>query len=94
MFLQKARAISELRSPTRDDGPIARILWQTAVVLESDPYNSYAAEAEELRKKAEVARQQLLADGEGGEVPSVEGDISEENEEKYSYDSLVPLFFR
>lgn len=94
MFLDKARAISELRSPTRDDGPIARILWKTAVVLESDSYNSFAKEAEDLRKKAEVAQQQLLASGEGGVIPFIDEGDSERNDEEDSYDSLVPLFFR
>jgi hypothetical protein len=95
MFLDKGKAISELRSPTRDDGPIARIVWKTVVVLESDPFNSYAAEAAELRQKAEVAKAELLAAGEGGIIPFLEeGDPSKRNEEEDSYDSLVPLFFR
>jgi hypothetical protein len=95
MFLDKGRAISELRSPNRDDGPIARILWKTAVVLDSDPYNSYANEATELRQKAEVAKAELLAGGEGGIIPfREEGDPSKRTEEEDSYDSLIPLFFR
>lgn len=94
MFLDKARAISELRSPNRDDGPIARILWKTAVVLESDPLNTFAAEAAELRSKAEVAQQQLLAIGEGGIIPFIDEDDSERKAEEDSYDVLVPLFYR
>ena len=94
MFLDKARTISELRSPSRDDGPTARILWKTSVVLASDPYNSHANEADELRKKAEVAKQQLLASGEGGVIPFIDEGDNERNEEEDSYDALVPLFFR
>jgi hypothetical protein len=89
MFLDKARKISELRSPTRDDGPIARILWKTSVVLASDPYISDNAEANHLRYQAEAAKQMLLAAGEGGFIQG-----SGRTEEEDSYDSLVPLFFR
>jgi hypothetical protein len=83
-----------LRSPTRDDGPIARILWKTAVVLESDPGNSFAEEAAELRQRAKFAQEVLLAGGEGGLIPFVDQVGSERNEEEHSYDALVPLFFR
>ena len=78
-----------MRSPTRDDGPIARILWKTSVVLASDPDNLYRVEAEELREKAEAVRRALLANGEGGVIQG-SGRIEEED----SYDLLVPLFFR
>jgi len=93
-LLDKAKAIAELRSPTRDDGVIARILWKTAVVLESDVYGTYAAEAAELRKRAEVARQDLLNSGEGGLIPFIDEYEAERDEEEDSYDALVPLFFR
>lgn len=89
MFLDKARKISELRSPTRDDGPIARIVWKTSEVLASAPYGANKAEADELRQKAEVARQALLAGGEGGLIQD-----SGRGEDEDSYDLLVPLFFR
>ncbi|KAH0564815.1 hypothetical protein GP486_001804 [Trichoglossum hirsutum] len=101
--LDKAKAIAELRSPTRDDGTIARILWKTAVVMESDTFGehvtpaalrTYAAEAADLRRRAELARQQLLADGEGGIIPYIDETIAERNEEEDSYDVLLPLYFR
>ena len=92
MYLDKARAISELRSPNRDDGPIARILWRTSVVLESD--GQQPKEAAELRTRADTARQFLIAAGEGGALPCNEEDGTERDEEKDSYDVLVPLFYR
>jgi len=92
--LDKARIIAELRSPNRDDGPIARILWKTAIVLESNPLGQHAKEAQELRNRAAVAQQQLISAGEGGELPHNDEDNTERNEEKDSYDVLVPLFHR
>jgi hypothetical protein len=83
-----------LRSPNRDDGPIARILWKTAVVLESNPLGQHAKEAQELRNRAALAQQQLIAAGEGGELPHSDEDNPERNEEKDGYDVLVPLFHR
>jgi hypothetical protein len=83
-----------LRSPSRDDGPIARILWKTAIVLESNPLGQYAKEAAELRNRAAVAQQVLVAAGEGGELPNIDEDNAERNEEKESYEVLVPLFYR
>jgi hypothetical protein len=83
-----------LRSPNRDDGPIARILWKTAIVLESDTLGQHAKEAAELRNRAALAQQLLIAAGEGGELPDSEEDKTERNEEKDSYDVLVPLFHR
>jgi len=102
-YLDKARAIAELRSPTRDDGTIARILWKTAVVMESDTFGkhssaaavrTYAVEAADLRHRAEVARLQLLASGEGGIIPFIDEGIAERNQEEDSYDVLIPLYFR
>lgn len=92
-YLDKAKAIAQLRTPTRDDGVIARILWKTACVLESNVYGQYAADAADLRQRAEVAQQTLLNDGEGGEIPLIE-DITDKKREEDSYDALVPLFFR
>ena len=96
-YLDKARAIAELRSPTRDDGTIARILWKTAVVLEEDTFGTYAEEAKALRTRTEVARQALMGSGESGFIPFLEdyekmGILRDPEED--SYDVLVPLFFR
>lgn len=63
-------------------------------MLESDTYGTYAAEAVALRTRAEVARQQLLASGEGGLIPFIDEDDAERNQEEDSYDALVPLYFR
>ena len=93
-YLDKAKAIAELRSPTRDDGVLTRILWKTAVVLESDTYGTYASEAAQLRTRAEVARLRLLASGEGGIIPFIDEDDAERDQEEDSYDALVPLYFR
>lgn len=93
-WLDKAMKIAELRSPNRDDGPIARILWKTAVVLESEPLTYSAKEAAELRKRAVEAQADLLGSGEGGEKPFIDEDGVERNEEEDGYDVLVPLFFR
>ncbi len=93
MYLDKARGIAELRTPSHDDGPIARICWKTAVVLEGDTYGTYKSEAKEFRNRAEVAKQKLLAAGEGGIIPGWE-DYAEHDLEEESYDALVPLFYR
>ncbi|CZR55427.1 uncharacterized protein PAC_05315 [Phialocephala subalpina] len=93
-FLAKAKAIAELRSPNRDDGPIARILWKTAVVLEGDTFGKYADEAKRLRQRAETAQQSLFAAGEGGEIPKIDENRGPAGEEEDSYRALVPLFYR
>jgi hypothetical protein len=89
-------AIAQLRSPDRDDGIMARILWKTSVVLESDTFGSFAREADYLRIRAEVARRTLMGRGEGGDVViAIDEDgnpDADENED--SYDALVPLYFR
>jgi len=90
--LDKARTIADLRSPTRDDGHIARILWKTAQVLESDTHNRFAEDAVALRTRAELARAELAAIGEGGEMPDEETSFRDVEED--SYRVLVPLFFR
>lgn len=92
--LQKALTIAELRSPNRDDGQIARILWKTALVLENDTLGKYAEEADSYRIRAAVAQQQMLASGEGGEIPYVDEYDADRDLEEHSYDALVPLFFR
>jgi hypothetical protein len=93
MYLDKARGIAELRSPTRDDGVIARICWKTAIVLEADTFGTFKNEAEEFRSRAEVARRKLIASGEGGIIPFIEND-TDRDEERDRYDALVPLFYR
>jgi hypothetical protein len=55
---------------------------------------TYVAEAADLRRRAEVARLQLLAAGEGGFIPYIDEEIAERNEEEDSYDVLIPLYFR
>lgn len=77
----KGRTVSEILSPSRDDGLVARILWEMAIVIESDKLGEDKAEAEELRNRAERARQTLLAEGEGG--------FAEDD-----YYAIVPLFYR
>jgi hypothetical protein len=93
-YLKKALTIAELRSPNRDDGPIARILWTQAKVLESDTFGKYQEEAATLRRRAAAAQQELLAAGEGGEIPILDDDYADRDLEEASYDALVPLFYR
>jgi hypothetical protein len=94
MYLEKARTIGQLRSPDVDDGPLARILWKLATVLESDTLGRYGEEASQLRLRADVARVALTARGEGGGIAYAEDEQSERNKEEDRYDALVPLFFR
>lgn len=93
-YLEKARAIAQLRSPERDDGSLTRISWKLATVLESDTLGSYGEEAAALRIRAAISRNMLLAEGEGGAIAWAEEDESERNREEDMYDALVPLFFR
>lgn len=93
-LLDKARTIADLRSPSRDDGNIARILWKSAQVLESDTCNRYADEAVALRTRAELARAQITAMGEGGDIPFPNIESGARDFEEESYTALVPLFFR
>jgi hypothetical protein len=92
--LKKALTIAELRSPNRDDGPIARILFTQAKVLESDTFGRYQEEAEALRRRAATAQQELLSLGEGGEIPVLNENYADRDMEEDSYDALVPLFYR
>lgn len=89
--LDKARAIAELRSPARDDGTIARILWKIAKVLDEEPLGGTDSLA--LRTRAEVARAKLMAQGEGS-IPVYDDDATETEIEEASYDALVPGYYR
>lgn len=94
-YLDKAMAIAQLRSPDRDDGTMARIMWKTSVVLESETYGAYQEEATELRIRAELALKTLSAKGEGGIVFSADDDGNPDRDEmEDAYDSLVPGYFR
>jgi hypothetical protein len=88
-------AIAQLRSPNRDDGTMARIMWKTSKVMEDDTYGMYAKEAEELRIRAEVAQKTLTGNGEGGLIIAIDekGNL-DAGEEEDSYDALVPGYFR
>lgn len=94
--LDKARQIAELRSPARDDGTIARILWKIACVMEDDPaIGLYAAEAAQLRNRAEIARRTLTGRGEGEVLISIDKDgNADEGDEEAAYDALVPMYFQ
>jgi len=94
VWLDKALQIAELRSPTRDDGPIARIIWKMSVVLASDTYGTYAEEALKLRQRADEALIQLRGSGEGGFIPYSDEESRERDQEEDDFDALVPLFFR
>jgi len=94
-YLDKAMSIAQLRSPNRDDGTMARILWKTSVVLEDDTVGSYAAEAISMRTRAELARRKLTGNGEGGLVFTIDEEgNADANETEDSYDALVPGYFR
>lgn len=94
--LEKALAIAELRSPSSDDGTIARILFKMAQVRENDILPGY--EAQQLRTRADLARKKLTGSGEGHILHAVhvlddEGNV-DLDEEDDAYDALVPIFFR
>jgi len=94
-WLDKARQIAEMNSPHRDDGPVARILWRISQVLEADELNRYAQEADDLKKRAAIARAKLRTSGEGGAKGFLrEDDADDGDEEEDDYDVLVPLFYR
>lgn len=96
--LDRAKEIAELRSPRYDDGPIARINWKTAIVLESYPYGAFKQTANELRDKAMAAYTNLTQSGEGGRIPVPDDedadDYNEIEQEEDMFDALVPLFYR
>ena len=88
-------AITELRSPDRDDGTMARIMWMKSRVLEGDTFGTYANEATELRNRADIALRKLTTNGEGGIVLSLDDEgNADQNEVEDAYDSLVPGYFR
>ncbi|PVH79053.1 hypothetical protein DL98DRAFT_633450 [Cadophora sp. DSE1049] len=95
--LEKSKLIAEMRSPIRNDGTIARLLWKMAVVVESSGAGSHVAQAAILRSKAEKIKQELVVASEGGAIRSRDGlliSAGEHCQEESSYDALVPLFFR
>jgi hypothetical protein len=88
-------AIAELRSPDRDDGTMARIMWKKSLVLESDTFGTFQEEATELRIRAELALRKLTTNGEGGVVLSLDDEgNADQAEMEDAYDSLVPGYFR
>jgi hypothetical protein len=94
-FLDKALAIAQLRSPSRDDGTMARILWKKSVVLGDDVTGTYQKEADELRIRADLALRKLSQNGEGSSVVTIDDEGNAEwVETEDSYDALVPVFFR
>ena len=98
-FLNKARNIAELRSPARDDGTIARILWKIANILRNNPAGTTLAqgqEAEQLLARAYKARSALQASGEAGEPRDQfnQEAMTEKEEEEVSFELLVPGLYR
>jgi hypothetical protein len=74
---------------------MARILWKKAIVLESDTYGTWQNEANDMRLRAELAREQLISIGEGGFIISLDEDGDPDIfETEESYDALVPGYFR
>jgi hypothetical protein len=94
-YLDKAMTIAQLRSPDRDDGTMARIMWKKSQVLESETLGESMAEANDLRIRAELALKTLTAKGEGAMVFSFGDDGNPDPDEmEEAYDSLVPGYFR
>jgi tetratricopeptide (TPR) repeat protein len=94
-YLDKAMAIAQLRSPDRDDGTMARIMWKTSQVLENEMFGASQEDATELRIRAELALKTLTAKGEGGIVFSADEEGNPDRDEmEDAYDSLVPGYFR
>jgi hypothetical protein len=94
-YLDKAMTIAQLRSPGREDGTMARIMWKKSQVLESKTFGESMDEANDLRIRAELALKTLIAKGEGAIVFS-SGDDGNPNPEEMedAFDSLVPGCFR
>ncbi|CZT03883.1 uncharacterized protein RAG0_10529 [Rhynchosporium agropyri] len=94
-YLDKAMAIAQLRSPDRDDGTMARMMWRMSVVLDSDTYGTFQDEATALRNRAELAMREMSAQGEGGGVLVLdeEGAV-DQNEMEDAFNSLVPGYLR
>lgn len=100
-YLTKARSAAELRSPARDDGTIARILWKLAMVQKNNHASISVGESnevDELLARAYNARSQLTAAREGGEGEIFDLDnragMTEYEVEEESFDMLVPGHFR
>ena len=94
-YLDKAMTIAQLRSPDRDDGTMARIMWKKSQVLESETFGESIIEANDLRIRAELALRTLTAKGEGAIVFSLGDDGNPDPDEmEDSYDCLVPGCFR
>jgi len=94
-FLDKALAIAQLRSPSRDDGTMARIMWKKSVVLGDDVTGTYQKEADELRIRADLALRKLSQNGEGSSVVTIDDEgNADQVETEDAYDALVPVFFR
>ncbi|KAH7416708.1 P-loop containing nucleoside triphosphate hydrolase protein [Cadophora sp. MPI-SDFR-AT-0126] len=94
-YLDKALAIAQLRSPSRDDGTMARIMWKKSVVLENDTFGQYIDEAKELRLRAELALRKLSDNGEGFAVITLDDEGNEDQlDTEDAYDALVPGYFR
>lgn len=94
-YLAKARSIAELRSPTRDDGTVARILWKTAQALKYHVSGAGNEEARQLLERAYAARDALNASGEAVDVPFNDDEERPEIEnEEETFDQLVPGYFR
>lgn len=93
-FLKKALTIARLRSPGRDDGIVARILWRTALVLKATQATS-DAEIASIHKAAEAAFQDPRNYGEGMLILTLDDKGNEDEQElEEAYDKLVPEFFR
>ncbi len=87
--------IAELKSPYRDDGMIARIMWKKSVVLESDMYGTFRTTANELLMRAEIKRKQLAGSGEGDIVIALDEDGNPDaSETEDSYNVVVPGYCR
>jgi hypothetical protein len=70
-------------------------LWKTSVILEDDVVGRYQKEASEMRLRAELALRNLVWNGEGGLVMTVDEEGNADGVETEDvYDSLVPGFFR
>ncbi len=83
-------SIAQLRNPTVGDvnGHIVRILWRKAQTYENDTMG--AAEAADLKLRADLARMELNARGEG--IMPI-GEETEAQEEELM-DGLVAGYFR
>ena len=96
-FLKKALTIARLRSPGRDDGIVARILWRTALVSKATQATQATSDAEiaSIHKAAEAAFQDPRNYGEGMLILTLDDKGNEDEQElEEAYDKLVPEFFR